>query len=165
MKKTWLDTQGREIIEELQTEVDELVLEMSHDSELFPEDTDRKAEFTAGNLANTWSAWVEIQDDTAPTPITLSSRITQLTHISGFLIEDLSHKDKRYEFQIAHGDAKVRITSHRFLTGDIVKKLAAIQFIRVRSEAIPAGEKVYYRMKCEQADATCEVSIRYHYHP
>ncbi len=165
MKKTWLDTVGRAIIEELQAEVDELILEIQHDSDMFPDGTELSCPFTAGTPANTWGDWAEVVDDTAPTPITLSSRITKITHISGLLIEDLSHKDKRYEFQIAYGDAKVHITTHRFLTGEVVKKLAAIQFMRVRTDAIPVGEKVYYRMRCEQADATCEVSLRYHYHP
>ena len=171
MKKTWLDTVGRAIIEELQadieelqTEVDSLILEIQHDSELFPENTDRKVELTAGTPANTWSAWTEIEDDDTP-PVTFSSKIICIVHLSGLLIEDLSNKDKRYELQIAYGDAKTQITSHRFLVGDVVKKLAAIQFIRVRAEHIPLGEKVYYRMRCETAGATCEISLRYHCHP
>lgn len=178
MKKTWLDTVGRAIIEELQadvvtlksdvatlqTNVDSLILEIQHDSELFPENTDRKVELTAGTPANTWSAWAEIQDDDTP-PVTFSSKIICIVHLSGLLIEDLSNKDKRYELQIAYGDAKVHITTHRFLTGEVVKKLAAIQFIRVRAAHIPTGEKVYYRMRCETAGATCEISLRYHCHP
>lgn len=164
MKKTWLDTVGRAIIKELQTEVDDLILEMQHDSQLFPENTNRKVELAAGAPANTWGAWAEIEDDDTP-PVTLSSKIICIVHLSGLLIEDLSTKDKRYELQIAYGDAKTHITSHRFLFGDTVKKLAAIQFIRVRADHIPTGEKVYYRMRCETAGATCEISLRYHCHP
>ncbi|GAH48603.1 unnamed protein product, partial [marine sediment metagenome] len=86
------------------------------------------------------------------------------THLTGILIEDLSTKDKRYEMEIAWGDAWTRILVHRFLSGE-VKKLAAIQFMRIRAESILTGEKVYYRMRCQEASATCEVSLRYHYHP
>lgn len=164
MKKTWLDTVGRALIEELQTEVDELILEIQHDSEIFPDNTDRKVELAAGTPANTWSAWAEIQDDDTP-PVTFSSKIICIVHLSGLLIEDLSDKDKRYEMQIGYGDAKTHITSHRFLYGDVVKKLPSIQFIRVRTQHIPLGEKVYYRMRCEKAGATCEISLRYHCHP
>jgi len=151
-------------VEELQAEVDRLRLEMEHDSEIFPDSTARKVEFTAGTPADTWGDWAEVEDDTPVTPITLSSKITRETHVSGILIEDLSHKDKRYEMQIAWGDDKVRVLAHRFLTGE-VKKLPAIQFIRIRAESISVGERVYYRMRCQEALATCEISLRYHYHP
>jgi len=172
VKKTWLDTLGRAIIEAIQTDVeaiqtdvDELILEMQHDSEIFPENTNRKVEFTAGAPANTWGAWAEVEDDTPVTPDTLSSKFaTQVGHISGILIEDLSDKDKRYQLEVAHGDAKTRIMTHRFLSGE-VKKLPAIQFMRIRAAQMPAGETIYYRLKCETAGATCEVSFRYHYHP
>jgi len=165
MKKTWLDTLGRDIIEELQTEVDELILEMSHDSEIFPDSTELVCTFTAGTPANTWGAWVEIVDNTPVTPITFSSKFAaEAGHLSGALIEDISHKDKRYEVCGAYGDAKVCIFDHRFVAGE-VKKLAAIQAIRVRAPQIPAGETIYYRMRCEEPLATCEISFRYHLHP
>jgi hypothetical protein len=75
----------------------------------------------------------------------------------------LSHKDKRYLIEIAYGDLKIRVFTHRFLAGE-VRKLEAVQFMRVRADHIPDNETVYYRMKCEQAAGTCEVSIRYHCH-
>lgn len=145
-------------------DVETLIFEAQHDSVIFPDSTERKVELTAGNPANTWNAWVELADDTPVTPITFSSKCAiGNTHVSGFLIEDLSIKDKRYQLEIAYGDAKTRILTHRFLSGE-VKKLPAVQFVRVRAAPIPAGEKVYYRMKCEDAAATCEISLRYHVH-
>ncbi len=149
----------------LQVDIDQLRLEMEHDSDIFPDGTERKVEFTAGTPANTWSAWIEVEDDTPVTPITFSSKVIRETHVSGLLIEDISIKDKRYELEIAWGDDKIRILLHRFLMGDVVKKLAAIQFIRIRTASIPIGGLVYYRMRCEEALATCEISLRYHYHP
>ena len=149
----------------LKADVDELRLEMEHDSEIYPDSTDLTCAFIAGNPANTWSVWAEVVDDTAPVPVSLSSKFaTQSGHVSGALIEDLSHKDKRYELCMSYGDGKVCIFRHRFLSGE-VRKLAAVQIIRVRAGVIPAGETIYGRMKCEQALATCEVSFRYHHHP
>ena len=141
---------------------DLLVLEAQHDSDLFPTESDEAITLTAGGVANTFGAWAEIAVDV--TGETFSSRFAaQVGHISGFLIEDLSHKDKRYVVEIAHGDAKSGITKHRFVAGQ-VKLLAAIQSVRVRAQDMPAGEVIYYRMMSEQAGATCEISFRYHYH-
>lgn len=148
----------------LQADIDALRIEMEHESDIFPDGTALKCELTAGSPANTWSSWAEIVDDTSPTPITFSSLFaSQAGHISGLLIEDLSHHDKRYELCVAYSDAKVCILLHRFLSGD-TKKLAAVQFVRIRAESIPAGETVYYKMRCEEAAGTCEVSFRYHFH-
>lgn len=150
--------------EQLQADLDQLRLEMEHDSEVFPDSTARIIELTAGTPADTWSNWAEIEDDTPVTPVTFSSKVTEETHITGLLIEDLSDSDKRYELEIAWGDDKTRFLVHRFLSGE-VKKLPAIQFMRIRAESIPVGERVYYRMRCQEPLATCEVSLRYHHHP
>jgi len=149
---------------EVEADLDQLRLEMEHDSDIFPDSTTRMVQFTAGTPADTWISWAEIEDDTPVTPVTFSSKVIYETHLTGILVEDLSIKDKRYEMEIAWGDAKTRVMIHRFLSGE-VKKLPAIQFIRIRAGSMPAGEKVYYRMRCQEASATCEVSLRYHYHP
>ena len=149
---------------QLQSNVTALVVEASHDSEIYPDDTDRIVEFTAGTPANTWCAWTEVEDDDTPA-VTLSSKFAaQEGHVSGILIEDLSHRDVRYQLCLGFGDDPGAncILDHRFLSGE-VKKLAAIQFMRVRAAAIPAGSTIQYRMKSEQAGATCEASLRYHY--
>jgi len=70
----------------LVADVDRLRLEMEHDSEIFPDSTARKVEFTAGTPADTWGDWVEVEDDTPVTPVTFSSKVTGETHVSGFLI-------------------------------------------------------------------------------
>lgn len=142
--------------------VDELILEIQHESPVFPEDTDEVVTFTAGGTNDTFGAWAEIAVDGNGT--TFSSKIaTENGHISGILIEDLDTRDKRYLVEIAYGDDKTVVLRHRFISGE-TKKLAAIQFARIRAEYIPAGETAYYRMKCETASATCEVSLRYHTH-
>jgi len=142
--------------------VDWLYLDSQHESDIFPEDTDESVTFTAGGVANTFGAWAEIAVDVIGT--TFSSKVaTKQGHISGILIEDMSLKDKHYLLEIAYGDDKTNVLRHRFIAWD-VKKLDAVNFMKIRAAAIPAGETVYYRMKCETALATCEISLRYHTH-
>jgi len=143
--------------------LERLLLEIQHESPIFPEDTDEVITLTAGGEVDTFSDWAEIAIDGNGT--SFSSKVALVpAHISGILIEDLDTKDKRYLMEIAYGDDKTAVLRHRFVSGE-TKKLAAIQFMRIRSEEITAGETVYYRMKCETASATCEISLRYHPHP
>jgi len=142
--------------------VDWLYLDSQHESDIFPEDTDESLTFTAGTPVNTFGSWVEIAVDGDGE--TFSSKIaTENAHISGILIEDMSDKDKHYLLEVAYGDDKNNVLRHRFIAWD-VKKLDAVNFMRIRAAEIPAGETVYYRMKCETALASCEISLRYHTH-
>ena len=143
--------------------LDELQLEQSHDTRIFPESTDRKVEFTAGGSTNAWGTWAVVEDDTPTTPVKLSDRGESNMHISAIAVEDLSDKDMRYMFEIAFGGDKTIVARHRFVSGEN-KKLAAITFPRIRTRNVPAGEEIYYQMMCETAGATCEVSFRYHPH-
>ncbi len=130
-----------------------------HTSHLFPEDSNETVTFTAGAPDNTFGAWVEIVDNNA---VTFSSKaVNHGIHISSVQIESADTKDKIYILEIAYGAAKTNVVTHRFATGDLVK-LDAIQQIRLRPDIIPAGETIYYRMKCETAGATCTLLIRYH---
>jgi len=133
----------------------------THTTNLFPESSANYVTFTAGGVVNTFGAWAEIVDDAANK---LSDGFaTGLGHVTGILLEDLSVKDKRFLFEIAHGVSKTVVLRHRFLAGD-TKKLSAVLFVRIRSVVVPAGELLYYRMMCETAGGTCELSFRYHAH-
>lgn len=133
----------------------------THVTGLFPVSSANYLLFTAGGSNNTFGAWAEIADDGANK---LSDAFASAPgHITGVLIEDLNVKDKRYVFELAYGDSKVIVLRHRFLSGEI-KKLAAVQHVRIRSVVVPAAEELYYRMMCETAGKTCEVSFRYHTH-
>ena len=142
--------------------LDKLIEEFEHDSDIYPENTNQVVTFAAGGTVNTFGTWAEIDID--GNGDTFSSKVaTTAQHISGILIEDLDTVDKCYLLEIAYGDDKTNVLRHRFISGT-GPKLAAIQFVRIRAAQIPAGETVYYRMKCETASATCEISIRYHSH-
>lgn len=133
--------------------------ESHHLTKIFPEDTGEHLTFTAGGVANIFGDWAEIVDDV---PNTFSSKITSPTHITAFMIEDASKKDKDYLIEVAYGDAKTVVSRYRFISGEA--KLPPIQQMRVRSEDILEGEIVYYRMKCESAGETCALHLRYYYH-
>jgi len=133
----------------------------SHVTSLFPASSANYVTFTAGGVANTFGAWAEIVDDAANKLSDVFA--TTPGHMCGVLMEDLSVKDKRYLFEVAYGDDKIIVMRHRFLAGD-VKKLEAITFVPLRALIIPAGETVYYRLMCETAGATCEISFRNHAH-
>lgn len=136
-----------------------------YESFLFPETSGEFITFTAGGAIDTFGNWAEIVDNNA---VTLSSRFTEQGAFSGVLIEDLSVKDKRYVLEVGYGDGTVAGTDvvmrHRFLSGN-VKLLDAIQQVVIHSIIVPVGATIYYRMMCEQANATCEISFRYHVHP
>lgn len=142
-----------------QVELTSLILEIQHNSHIFPEDTDEFVVFTAGVGDNEWSAWVEIEDSSGNK---FSDEATASLHISALMVEDTNVKDKVYLIEIAYGDDKTPITPKRFISGEA--KLPAIQHVQVRADHIPAGETIYYRMKCEEGGKTCDLHIRYHLH-
>lgn len=138
----------------------QLYTEAFHESHLFPVDTDEIITFTAGGGNNTFGAWAEIVDNNA---VTFSSKFaTDDGHISSIKLLDASVKDKSYIVELSYGAGKKIIAPYEFVSGTVL--LPAIQQVRIRSQAIPAGEVVYYRMKCETGSATCRVSFHYHYH-
>ena len=139
--------------------LEELELEASHASYLFPEDTDETVTFTAGGTNNTFGAWVEIGDNNA---VTFSSKLASNEgHISASAIESANINGKVYLIEIAYGAAKTIVAIHRFKSEVGTEKF---QLCRMRTLKIPAGETVYYRMKCETASATCEINLKYHFH-
>jgi len=140
--------------------VNDLHIEFSHMTAIFPENTDETVTFTAGNVNNTFGDWAEIVDNNA---VTLSSKgVSKDLHISSVCVEDASARDKRYLLEIAYGDSKTVIARMRYIGGNL--KIGTVGQTRSRPLALVAGETIYYRMKCEVADEILEVHIRYHLH-
>ena len=139
---------------------DELIISISHTTLVFPEDTDETVTLTAGNTNNVFSAWAEVADNNA---VTLSSKFTACEgHFSVIMTEDVSVKDKRYLLELAYGAPKTIISRMRYVAGNV--QIGTKQEATVQGIYVPVGEKVYYRLKCETADATAVVHFRYHYH-
>jgi len=160
----WSENDLTAVLSNLSTLVSDLeivLLEHRHDTFIFPEDTDETVTFTAGGTNNSFCDWVEIEDNNG---IMFSSKfVSSIGHLASILIEGVDVKDKAYLIELAYGSDKTSITSYRFIAGE-TNKLPAIQQVRIRTEHVPSGEKLYYRMKCETSGKTCTLSFRYHYH-
>jgi len=160
----WSGNKNDEIITNLAVVdviINELLEEKQHETRIFPEGSNETVSFIAGENANTFCPWVEILDNNM---VELSSKFAAKGgHISVIIIEDVSVKDKCYIYEISYGSGKTTITRGRFIAGE-TNKLPAVQQSKVRAAGCPAGEKVYYRMKCETGSATAQISFRYHNH-
>ena len=136
-----------------------------HDTQIFPATTGLICTMTAHATENTWSAWAEIEDNTAETTIKLSAAFAaNAGHISALVVEGCSEASKHYMFEISYGAAKVPIGAWRIISE--TNNLPVSQSPRCRGAEIPAGETIYYRAMCETAGAkTATVHIRYFLHP
>jgi len=154
---------GGSILVDIQEATAELTLELTHDSLIFPVDTDDTMTFTADIAANTWTAWTELVDNNA---VTFSSKLAaNIGHISAIVLEQADTSDAHYLIELAYGASTgaTPITPKRFYTGAVpVKDMR--QLTKVRSAAIPAGQTVWYRAKCDVAGSkTCNGHLRYHF--
>ena len=129
-----------------------------HVSDIFPDDTNKLVTLTAGGVANTFGAWAAIVDGT-PTEFSTVFAADD-GHIASIIVEECSLTDVRYMLEVSYGAAKVIVARTRFMK--VLNKLNVGHQMRIRSIHIPAGETVYYRLKCETANATAEVHFRYY---
>jgi len=139
-------------------------IEQHHETHIFPSRTDVDVVFTAGAVANTWSAWSEIVDGNNvkfEDKLRLSEFIVM--HISSIQIEEANQTGNVYMIEIAYGSPRITITRLRYISG-AQAKLEGIQQMRIRADFIPRDKKLYYRCMAETGGATCNVSIRYHLH-
>jgi len=138
--------------------IEHMFLNHEHVSAIFPEDTDETVTVTAGGTNNTFGAWAELVDNNA---VKLSSKFDDDPgHVVAMLIEECSLKDVRYLLELAYGEDHTMIVRSRFMK--VNTKLDVGHQTRVRSVTIPAGETIYYRLKCETASATAELHARYY---
>lgn len=139
--------------------VRELIIEVVHETFIYPEMTVKTVSFTSGG-ANAFGAWAEIVDSGA---VTLSSLAAAANlHISSVCIESTDTVDKMYLLEISYGAGYTVVHRQRFGSGS--KFIEPAQQVRVRSDYIPAGATIYYRMACEAAGAIATACIRYHLH-
>jgi len=130
-----------------------------HETHVFPASTVNVIAFTAEAVANAWSAWTSIVD--SPAGNTLNGAfVTAHGHIADITIETNSNNNQVYMLEISYGASRTRVAAIRFYGGSVPK-----QSERIRSIIIPAGESIYYRMKCETGGATAEGHIRYYLEP
>jgi len=138
----------------------DILEELAHTTYIFPEGSNETVTFTAGAVANAWSAWTEIADNNG---ITLSSKFaTKDGHLTAINLEVLDTVNERYMVELAYGTAKTTISPARFQSS--IATIGLSTSTNIKSEPIPAGEKIYHRTKCETGAATVQLHFRYHYH-
>ena len=126
-----------------------------HVSHVFPEDSKETVTLIAKNAADEWGTWAEVVDNNA---VTLSSKIADNDgYLTYLIVENTSAANKVYLVELAYGADKTVFGNARFYGGAVPK-----QSQRMFAVSVPAGETIYYRMKCETASATAEVHFRYH---
>jgi hypothetical protein len=137
-------------------------LDIENVSSSFPEGTNEFITLTAGATADTFGAWAEVVDNNA---VTLSSKFAASKgFIHALTTEDYSVANVRYMLELSWGDAKTVIARTRVKSSQ-VGITPFVYYLDIKSAEIPAGETVYYRLKCETGGATIEASFRYHYNP
>jgi outer membrane murein-binding lipoprotein Lpp len=121
---------------------------------VFPATTNITCTLTAGNT-NVWGNWAQITDSGGGN---LSSVFLASTgYITDMQIFDHSAADKIYLVEIAYGVAKNII-------GRVAYHTSFADNVDIKSELIPVGEIVYYRMMSSGANgATARVGFRYIY--
>jgi len=139
--------------------VELLYEEAFHENFIFPEDSNETVTFTAGGTVNTFGAWAEIVDNNS---VSLSSKMVAGGHISSIISESANTKDKVYMLEISYGAAKTVIARARMISA--TNQISHTEQDKMRNLAFPAGETIYYRVKCETASATVTVHFRYHIH-
>lgn len=131
-----------------------------HTSFIYPEGTDQIVTFRAGDVANEFGDWVEIDVD--GNGALFSDYLEEYNCvISALVIESVSDDDKRYFIEVGQfdGDDMHRVFGQRWFG-----KCEYQQPVILNPAVVPKGSTVWYRMKSEQAQATCEVSFRWHNH-
>ena len=129
-----------------------------HIGHIFPEDTDETVTVTAGGTNNVFGAWVELVDNN---PVTLSSKFAAGDgHISAILVEETSRTDERYLLELSYGASKTIIGRSRFMKTTVFMDVS--HQTRITTAHIPVGETIYYRLKCETANGTAQLQLRYY---
>jgi len=144
------------------TQVNDIWTCLLHRSYIFPDDIAKTVTLAAGAGAGDYGAWAEVADNLGAK---LSDLTTSPLHVSSVKIRSESVADKLYQIELGYGESAEAVTVwdiHEFGSG--TKKIEGDEQVRFRPPIIPAGSKVYYRMKCETGGATCIITVRYHYH-
>jgi len=135
---------------------------LHHRSYLFPDDIAKTVTVTAGVGDGDFGDWAEIADNLGAK---FSDLATADLYISALKVRSESVDDKLYMIEVGYGESSADVTvidPHEFGSG--TKHVEGDEQVRFRPPSIPAGQKIYYRMKCETGGATCTVVFRYHYH-
>ena len=136
--------------------IDTLYNDSHHETLIFPIAVTQTITFTAG-ATEEFSAWTEIEDSDANV---LTDCFTSDGYIASLLVEDASVKDKIYLIEFGYGATPTVVGRSRIQSGDTKKDTTSQP--RMRMLKITAGATVYYRLACEDGEATLNGHIRYY---
>ncbi len=144
------------------TETSHLHLDAHHLIRILPLNPNETITFTAGATANEYNeaagGWATFADSSANDLTAVAS--SHDIYITSVQIESVSTNNKIFQYQIGYETSNV-VLEGRFLAGT-TGKLPTTQQQRIRPLFIPTGSTVVYRAKCEEADETFTLNIRYY---
>jgi len=145
--------------------IDDIYTELNHRSYLFPDlssNIDLTCTFTSGAI-DSFGTWAEVTDSGATT---LGSVFDATGgHISALAIRSTNTADVLYVIELGYGPTYDAVTIwdvHEFGSG--TKFIGPDAQLRFRPPNVPAGQKVWYRMKTENTlNASATIVLRYHF--
>ncbi|GAI35230.1 unnamed protein product, partial [marine sediment metagenome] len=100
----------------LEPKLDEIILELEHETFIFPEATNLTVDLGLGGAAaNVWSGWQEVVD--SATNKFSDKFATRAGHISAAQAEEATPADQVFMLEIAYGAAHTVISRARFISG------------------------------------------------
>jgi len=148
------NTKTEKVFKKLENHLNNLNNKFHQEVKIFPENTDETITLIAGNPANNFNSWTEIQDNNST--MFSSKFTTRRGYFTTISIEDA--KKATYLIEFSSGDEKRIVARIRF---NISGRTFPIQ-IDTPAKFIEAGEKVYYRMMSSVPNADCDIYFSYH---
>jgi len=148
------------MIKQITTNTEACTQLATHNTTIFPDSTELDCTLVAHATPNTWLAWTEIVDGAATT---LSSKFAACDgHVTGMIAQIANTDNKIYQVKLSYGSAHTEISSWRIISKSSF--VSPTGQSAARGVHIPAGETIYYSMKCETGGATLTVHLRYFLH-
>jgi hypothetical protein len=123
---------------------------------IYPEQTNYACTLSANDIANSFSSWLEITDNSSTT---LSSKfVDDNGYLAEILAFEFSVPNVAYILEISYGEDNIVIGRLAFYA-----RANAISSVLVKSHIIPKNQKIYYRVMCETGGASFRAYLRYFY--
>ena len=163
MKKTWLDTVGREVIEEIQGVVDDTIANVAtlfhhiHSrTRVYPQDVTATITLAANAAANTFGSWTQI----VPINTVDFDYMVSGVHIEG--VDAATTYFIQLGYSITDGDdpTTAQILGERRIRLVTVPIARATEALELKAAHCPANAKLWGRLKTASTDADeAEISV------
>jgi len=127
---------------------------------IWPASTLLVCQFVSGALADAWGVWAQVTDTGAN--LLSTDFVTRAGFLDQACASNYTIDTNIYEFEIGWGAvptvvARARFESATAATGPLP------YFIDLRSEQIPAGQLIYYRMRDATGAGQINICFRYYF--